>query len=133
MDKIWDRKSFKVGGHWPLWRGCKKRMTMQNQQKSNAKKNKNVQSSGSMIQTCCKIHSSHSLISGQELTFNYNFDCLGNEQTKCQCASENCSGYLGVKPKVGRLYYHIKYTENTLLVVKWFHFFYNEPARESPK
>ena len=21
MDKIWDRKSFKVGGHWPLWRG----------------------------------------------------------------------------------------------------------------
>ena len=24
MDKIWDRKSFKVGGHWPLWRGWKK-------------------------------------------------------------------------------------------------------------
>ena len=23
MDKIWDRKSFKVGGHWPLWRGWK--------------------------------------------------------------------------------------------------------------
>ena len=21
MDKIWDRKSFEVGGHWPLWRG----------------------------------------------------------------------------------------------------------------
>ena len=20
-DKIWDRKSFEVGGHWPLWRG----------------------------------------------------------------------------------------------------------------
>ena len=20
-DKIWDRKSFQVGGHWPLWRG----------------------------------------------------------------------------------------------------------------
>jgi len=20
MDKIWDRKSFKIGGHWPLWR-----------------------------------------------------------------------------------------------------------------
>ena len=19
MDKIWDRKSFEVGGHWPLW------------------------------------------------------------------------------------------------------------------
>ena len=25
MDKIWDRKSFEVGGHWPLWRGLKKR------------------------------------------------------------------------------------------------------------
>ena len=21
MDIIWDRKSFEVGGHWPLWRG----------------------------------------------------------------------------------------------------------------
>jgi len=26
MDKIWDRKSFEVGGHWPLWWGCKNRM-----------------------------------------------------------------------------------------------------------
>ena len=24
MDKIWDRKPFKVGGHWPLWWGMKK-------------------------------------------------------------------------------------------------------------
>ena len=23
MDKIWDRKSFEVGGHWLLWRGWK--------------------------------------------------------------------------------------------------------------
>ena len=41
MDTIWDRKSFEVGGHWPLWRGWKKRMTTQNRQKSNAKKTKN--------------------------------------------------------------------------------------------
>jgi len=39
MDKIWDRKSFEVGGHWPLWRGWKNRMTTQNRQKSNAKTN----------------------------------------------------------------------------------------------
>jgi len=26
MDKIWYRKSLEVGGHWPLWRGWKKRM-----------------------------------------------------------------------------------------------------------
>jgi len=37
MDKVWDRKSFEVGGHWPL---MKKRMTTQNRQKSNAKKKK---------------------------------------------------------------------------------------------
>ena len=36
MDKIWDRKSLEVGGHWPLWRGWKNRMTMQNRQKLNA-------------------------------------------------------------------------------------------------
>jgi len=35
MDKIWDRNP-SVGGHWPLWRGWKKRMTTQNRQKSNA-------------------------------------------------------------------------------------------------
>ena len=35
MDKIWNRKSFEVGGHWPLWRGWKNRMTTQNRQKSN--------------------------------------------------------------------------------------------------
>ena len=23
MDKIWDIKSFEVGGHWPLWRDKK--------------------------------------------------------------------------------------------------------------
>ena len=24
MDNIWDKKSFEIGGHWPLWRGWKK-------------------------------------------------------------------------------------------------------------
>jgi len=38
MDKIWDRKSFEVGGHWPLWQGWKNRMTTQNRQKSNTKR-----------------------------------------------------------------------------------------------
>jgi len=36
MDTIWDRKSFEVGLHWPLWRGWKPRMTTQKRQKSNA-------------------------------------------------------------------------------------------------
>ena len=30
MDIICDRKSFEVGGHWPLWRRLKKRKTTQN-------------------------------------------------------------------------------------------------------
>ena len=44
MDNILDRKSFQVGGHWPLWRGRKKRMTTQNRQKSNAKTKQQQQS-----------------------------------------------------------------------------------------
>ncbi|GAA6088471.1 histone-lysine N-methyltransferase NSD3 isoform X1 [Tachysurus ichikawai] len=34
-----------------------------------------------------------------ELTFNYNLDCLGNGRTTCHCGADNCSGYLGVRPK----------------------------------
>jgi len=33
MDTICDRKSFEVGGHWPLWRRWKNRMTTQKLQK----------------------------------------------------------------------------------------------------
>nr|XP_048312392.1 histone-lysine N-methyltransferase NSD3 isoform X2 [Myodes glareolus] len=36
---------------------------------------------------------------GMELTFNYNLDCLGNGRTVCHCGSDNCSGFLGVRPK----------------------------------
>ncbi|XP_015685997.1 histone-lysine N-methyltransferase NSD3-like, partial [Protobothrops mucrosquamatus] len=37
---------------------------------------------------------------GMELTFNYNLDCLGNGRTECHCGAENCSGFLGVRPKI---------------------------------
>ncbi|KAM8974282.1 histone-lysine N-methyltransferase NSD3 isoform 2-T2 [Pelodytes ibericus] len=36
---------------------------------------------------------------GTELTFNYNLDCLGNGRTECHCGEDNCSGFLGVRPK----------------------------------
>jgi len=39
MDKIWDRKSFEVGGHWPLWQVW---MTTQNRQKTLKKTPKNA-------------------------------------------------------------------------------------------
>ena len=38
MDKIWDRKSFEVGGHWPLWRGLKNRMTRRTDKSRTLKK-----------------------------------------------------------------------------------------------
>uniref|UniRef100_A0A7N8YA01 Histone-lysine N-methyltransferase, H3 lysine-36 specific n=1 Tax=Mastacembelus armatus TaxID=205130 RepID=A0A7N8YA01_9TELE len=37
---------------------------------------------------------------GEELTFNYNLECLGNGKTACKCGAPNCSGFLGVRPKV---------------------------------
>ena len=37
---------------------------------------------------------------GVELTFNYNLECLGNGKTVCKCGAPNCSGFLGVRPKV---------------------------------
>ncbi|XP_076824009.1 uncharacterized protein LOC143470047 isoform X2 [Clavelina lepadiformis] len=39
------------------------------------------------------------ILAGQELTFNYNLDCLGNDKTPCMCGSNNCSGFIGVRPK----------------------------------
>nr|XP_018670067.1 histone-lysine N-methyltransferase NSD2 isoform X4 [Ciona intestinalis]XP_026692898.1 histone-lysine N-methyltransferase NSD2 isoform X4 [Ciona intestinalis] len=36
---------------------------------------------------------------GEELMFNYNLDCLGNDKTPCMCGSANCSGFIGVRPK----------------------------------
>lgn len=36
--------------------------------------------------------------SGNELTFNYNLECRGDEKTKCLCNSKNCSDYIGVQP-----------------------------------
>ena len=58
MDKIWDRKSFEVGGHWPLWRWWKTQMTTQNRQKSNDTKKKLLDSfHPSIYKTCVrKIH-----------------------------------------------------------------------------
>lgn len=34
-----------------------------------------------------------------ELTFDYRLECLGNEKMKCFCGADNCSGFLGEKPK----------------------------------
>lgn len=39
------------------------------------------------------------MLPDEELTFNYNLDCLGNDKTKCMCGSSNCSGFIGVRPK----------------------------------
>jgi len=36
---------------------------------------------------------------GTELTFNYEFEALGDEKRKCLCGAGNCSGFIGEKPK----------------------------------
>ena len=38
--KIWDRKSFEVGDHWPLWRGWKNEWPHRTDKSRHAKKNK---------------------------------------------------------------------------------------------
>lgn len=45
-------------------------------------------------------HSFVFILSGTELTFNYNLECLGNRKTVCKCGASNCSGFLGLRPKV---------------------------------
>ncbi|GLH06500.1 Probable histone-lysine N-methyltransferase Mes-4 [Gryllus bimaculatus] len=34
---------------------------------------------------------------GEELTFNYNLECVGPDKKPCMCGAPNCSGYIGVK------------------------------------
>ena len=43
------------------------------------------------------------LFQGEELTFNYNLECIGNEKKACCCGADNCSGFLGVRPKVRKI------------------------------
>lgn len=40
--------------------------------------------------------------SGTELTFNYQFEAVGEVKTKCLCGAKNCSGFIGEKPKDGK-------------------------------
>lgn len=63
-----------------------------------------------------------SSVLGMELTFNYNLDCLGNGRTECHCGAENCSGFLGVRPKVsvqGRALSQQEYGGATAEVCLW--------------
>ena len=36
---------------------------------------------------------------GSELTFNYQFEAMGEVKQACLCGAKNCSGYIGEKPK----------------------------------
>lgn len=33
------------------------------------------------------------------MTFNYNLDCLSNQRAVCRCGANNCSGFIGARPK----------------------------------
>ncbi|XP_015754821.1 PREDICTED: histone-lysine N-methyltransferase NSD2-like isoform X2 [Acropora digitifera] len=45
------------------------------------------------------LFASREIMAGEELTFDYQLDCLGNEKKKCHCGAKNCSSFLGVRPK----------------------------------
>ena len=70
MDKIWYRKSFKDGGHWPLWPGWKKRINTQNRQKSNARKNKNLPQFSCYLNETCYTWSLWKFVSQIPATFS---------------------------------------------------------------
>lgn len=36
---------------------------------------------------------------GEEVTFNYNLECIGKEKKPCACGARNCSGFIGMKIK----------------------------------
>ena len=56
MDKIWDRKSFEVGSHWPLWRGLKK--TNNHAEPTKVERLKNIKNKNKcpVIQYMKKLH-----------------------------------------------------------------------------
>lgn len=45
------------------------------------------------------LFATRNIPSGTELTFDYQLDCLGNEKKRCLCGADNCSGFIGEKPK----------------------------------
>ena len=36
---------------------------------------------------------------GEEISFNYNFNNVGEGRSACHCGATNCSGWLGLKPR----------------------------------
>jgi hypothetical protein len=39
---------------------------------------------------------------GDELTFNYNLECVSNSKDECKCGAGNCSGFIGERPKASQ-------------------------------
>lgn len=49
-------------------------------------------------ETCVGIFAIKDIKEGEEITFDYQFDCYSTPLTKCFCRTTKCKGYLGVIP-----------------------------------
>ena len=75
MDKIWDRKSFEVGGHWPLWREWPRRT---DKSRTIKKRKKDVQRIPIKSSVFYHIH-----------TLFYNFTTLYAKHYQCFSLNKN--------------------------------------------
>lgn len=47
---------------------------------------------------CVGIFTLRDIHEGEELNFDYQFDCYNTPYSRCYCGSDKCKGFLGIRP-----------------------------------